>query len=834
MRSRRLAENATWQTSPQQKYRCDHLWNRVTSVLLRHPTALCTPTLAVQQPIDNDFQYQDLMCSTNTERDHLASYLCCVLFDSNLSGGGLHSVVCQDTMEPMFDKLQMAAFFIPISQVTDRLALLLTKGIPCKCYTRQTKKKRGIGMDEEEDSQTKELTKLKKKLASAKSPQLKKFITKEIHDIYHTQRTLYHWIACTLLGNYRHALPSSRPNRRSCRQFIYDEFVSSPVGGLARDLVKYCKSLVYFAVREYTVYALHELPGFRKQIHKSLFDVEHYERVVLDACNSFRVLLTSIQDWTNTQMIFGRIEQHFVSYRKNLQQFQRPFDSIFKDLTRVRTTIPLVPLNGHRQLIKSNNVDLTMGYTNDDQNSDDDEETEGFNPLEKQYTIRHLRAFATRDAIKKKNTMRKETSLNPFDYMPHDHVRFMHDVIHHHVIQSISTTLGYCLVDTLFWFMQPCIVGACLGIQYEVCERVLKLLSLLHQRVFSSGEGVTKRIYSETQKKSQIKNLAESEPYAYNVIQCCIDTIVRVSKFAVVGWLPSHYRHNQTRALQASYPELTGGIHDLATCLIYCKYCGKIDTKIRSFNDPESTSVPPNLSSDERSSSTSSASTMEVMPRLDESSYKSMFINLNAMASGRGGDSLRCYHKRRGVKEGCDENDLCRVSLLGRVIKLSNNALATLCPQCSFPMEYDPQQSAVTRKGTVCSFCTRELDQKRYTTKWAIMMELGFKPGQRSCRCSACDEPLTKSSSIFYYPFGLFLCSKCSIRQVVTDVRLYMANGEAAPGREGCLKLIVETIRQRKWERERSKVKQYRCYGYKTSKQWLNQVIERVTLLEDS
>ena len=223
-------------------------------------------------------------------------------------------------------------------------------------------------------------------------------------------------------------------------------------------------------------------------------------------------------------------------------------------------------------------------------------------------------------------------------------------------------------------------------------------------------------------------------------------------------------------------------------------------------------SVPPTTTSDDTCRDDVDVYTH---PRHHESIFCQMTSDLES-------DSIWCYHRRRGIKQDCERHELCRVSLLGRMVKY-HDMLVCLCPKCAFPMHYDPARCAVTPLGVVCSFCTREIDQARYTTRAQLQIELGVSAGK--CTCVGCDTVLSKSSSIYVYPFKLFLCSKCSSRNVSSAVDLAMITSTTDTNRDSIYNIIVHEITKRKQDREMWKQKRYACYGHKTKKQWLNQAV---------
>ncbi len=347
-------------------------------------------------------------------------------------------------------------------------------------------------------------------------------------------------------------------------------------------------------------------------------------------------------------------------------------------------------------------------------------------------------------------------------------------------------------------------MGAVFGISDEACDRASNLLKWMHERV-----------YSQRIKVEQMKNLATTEPYVYTLIHCCIVAIEESNKCLVVGNLPYHYRQAQLESLQKAYPELDGGVHELSTCLIYCKYCETLFVRVRTFDDPDSVCVPPTTSSDERTPSASGMTHVrrkqanktfhlnQQHPRQTETHYLKMYIDLNAMctttAAVNNNEWLECYRKRRGAKEGCKDNQLCRVSMLGRIIKFKD-MLIIMCPSCTF----DPSMCAYTSIGVVCSYCTKNIEQRKFKRKSQITVELGiFKdPTQKTCDCKGCGSTLSNASSMYIYPFGIVLCSSCHNELVELSVQLIMDNSDGEKNYDVVMKAIVDILAARRQDME--------------------------------
>ncbi len=834
MRSRRLAEYTTWSSSANQQFRIQYIKKRVLSVLLRHPTATIVPSLF---NLDYAREYHKLIKC----KDESYSYYAGIAWDSHIlsSVPGLQSyrqVVCPDTMDPMIDYVEKAGWFVSIGTIKDPLSRLFTKGLQCKCYTRRpavvTKAPKKSDKKDQIDVSNwgllnAKIRELDLSLSETCMPlQEKKATTQHLESLVNCRKAVCQLTACTLLGNYKHADPLSKPSLMDTRKFIYNEFViNDPVNfTFASSMIKTCWMMCRFVTREYTVYALRQLPNMRHAIHPSLFDVDEFERIVIEACDSFRVLfkknIQKVRHCSQWPSLFGLIEHHFTKHQKRLTQFKRSKDPINEDLVRLLTKYPLVPVPIHLLFKNDKGKMLNKMNENDEHIEDyecdeyDDDDDNGFNPVSMPYTARHQHIFRQIDDKKRKASIRKDHGIQLEKYMPVDHIQMVNELVKRHMAHQNIKDKTYTGIDTLFWFVTRHVMGQCFMIDGEVCDRVVRLLSLMHQRK-----------YGHRFKCEQVSNLQSTEPYVYTLIHACLIAIEETSLVLVMGNLPYHYREAQVENLTRVYPELKGGIHDMATCLIYCKYCETLFVRVRGFDDPKSACITPTANNEDRQL----ISATNTMARQDESHYLKMFIDLDAMSRTRSHpqqqqneDRIECYRKRRGAKEGCINHQLCRVSLLGRMVKFGDK-LIMMCPSCTFPMEYDSRLCAYTPEyGVVCSYCTRDRERLKFKTKKCVIAELGIQS-----QCIGCGIQLSKASSMYVYPMGIVLCSGCSVPQVSDAVSVCMENTALPKTRESLTRVVVQALSSLKKDRHMWHNKQFRMHGNQTWKQRHSQSISK-------
>ena len=826
-RSRQLADNVRWNNSPAFLFRVQELRSNTSCVLLRSTSALGIPLLCPMFepgiPI--------------TTAPHVSYYsavgLDATLFpvgDEEEEYDGYTHVICEHTLEPMFDKVHSAAFYEHISNVKDPLTQCISKCIKCKCRTRKSPAvwERKVKIPES----------LAKKYKTAKTDAIKKMYGKMIAKRNSLRNTFCSWVLCSLLGNYTHAHPSCRPAKAEIRKLLYEIFLHQKYPEFVDALMAKCGNLINFSIREYMVYAIADMPAFQSELEK-IFDVAKFKETVIQSMDGYRLyLLLQMQDetssiWKSISEPSARTEffeytcNYFKSCHDKLEHYYASIDSVEREFKVRRSKIPLAPLPKEVVALppllppppppaasdkteewdmfeseffalldenKTNNEDDVGGY------SDDDE----FDFTKDMYLQRHLDAFDAREKEKAKEQERKLRGINLSLFMPIRHIECMRWMVRSHIHSRSSVDLLYQPTDTLKWVITH---FRLFGIEKLAAARALRLVDLIQQ-----GH------YSAIEKTNQIRNLRDTEPYVYTLIQCCIDVVAQSSKVVYMAELPRHYWENQVIAIQNRF-EWTQRFNQLPinpTLFYYCSSCTSVFSLVRQF---DKTSEQINIPSDNPRSPASIVDDDD--NDHDEQNLKllpSSYLGMNGDLDDRT-NTRWCRTKRGTTSEMCKVKPLCCPSLLGRIIRFGDRLLC-LCTNCAFPMVYDSDRCGVAETGIICSKCTNLEESRRYKTKYDLMVQLGYPPGQETASCMKCAKVLKKTSSIYLYPFNILLCSKCSSSRLANAVDRAL---ETHGTKELMTNFIVDYIRTRDHKRSMYQCRKIAAYGYQTRNRWLAQ-----------
>jgi hypothetical protein len=460
MRSRQLADNVRWNNSPAFVYRVENLRQNVSDVLLRTTTALTIPGLYLP--------YED------------------VPFVGPLSYAGaidMDSRMWSSTMASM-----TAAFFEHIGRISDPLVQCISKCIKCKCRTRKSsavwKRKTNIPAG------------LSKKLHMASNETERKLYTSIIASRSHIYSTFSTWMLCSLLGNYQHSNPDTRLKNPKTRRFVYDLFQTEDHAPFVAELMSRCWNLNNFAIREYMVYAIRDMPAFERELN-TMFDVYVFEQQVIDAMDSYRAWFAnelenrqlvldmctySVHGVTSTGLsaFFDATKQHFETHHDNIKPYYASIPTVERELEvrRSQNEVPLIPLpvevlareqssssdagaaavdaceengRGYEELDDWAAVLDGVDSNGSTEWSDDDEDS--FDPNTDAYTQRHLDAFDARDREKMAQSQRKLRGIDFTKYMPALHIHHMREVVRKHVNKHVSS-LTYVQTDTLLFVIK--------------------------------------------------------------------------------------------------------------------------------------------------------------------------------------------------------------------------------------------------------------------------------------------------------------------------------------------------------------------------------------------
>lgn len=739
---------------------------------------------------------------------------------------GYARVVCEDTLEPLFDIIHSVAFFDHISTVSCPIVHIISKVVKNKCRIRKSPDvwDRKFNIPEN----------LAKKYKLAQKESVKKMYKRMIDKRTGIRPKLCNWVCCSLLGNYQHVDPNTRPNNTEKRKLIYNIFNSDIYPEFTATLMKRCGNLFNFAIREYMVYCVESMSAFHEELSK-LFDWNDFRTKVINAMSEYRMWFFNNNEINTKDNNDGSVInvpsnffeftcQHFKTAHESLHHYHASMFTVSCILKKKRPDIPLVELP---QEIKDEDqkidIEKTMleifDYQEQDNGEDEEEEEEeGWSdddtidltePMA--YKTRHLKAIDARDQERDVASERKVRGIVFSKYMPPLHIQVMNEMVKKHIYLHYRDLKPhpYVPTDTLFFVITYLRL---FGIDKPTAARSLRLMKLIQ-----AGK------LSDFRKVVLLTNLRNTAPYAYTLIQCCIEMIDRNLEIVVVAELPEHYWHNQIKAIQARFPWTitTNSLPIHPTFFYFCRHCKSVCVSLSRFDNTNTTSTSTTTTTSATHENGGGEQQQSTTKKKTQKAIVSSFLKMDGNIMDNTTNTKWCRENRGTRFKECKIDPLCCPSLLGRIIKYKRE-LICLCTKCGFCMSYIPTRCAVTSTGIVCAKCTAIEENKRYIDKYHLMLQLGYPEGQETASCAICPKStLRKTSSIYLYPFNVLLCSKCSSNWLARAVD--NAVGTKVNNKEELVKFIVDFIKARNIKRENFKCNRLSRYGGMTRNRWMSQ-----------
>lgn len=526
-------------------------------------------------------------------------------------------VICPRTIPPLQSRIIDLVFLQAINTVKDPVTKLLNKAVNQRCMIRKFGK---VSLD----------------------------VFKTSDEAMVTLRLL---LLTSLLGNYAHARPSSRPDSavrawlyKTFEGFYADEWKTS----FHLRLYTIAPHLMLFVLREYLVYALDDDPAL--QAHYNTFaDFAKFKSVVVQCMDEVRAWFASNvrnersalhaalwhanrppevsyvlkkPDWDEAHFFHVLNETILVKHHEALLKlsYKRPKDTIATLLHGMRAAIPMVRRPGY--------TELKQAEANDDMD-------------EEPVASREPDAVTTVD-------------LRPF--VPPQQLDALNKIADGAMATFKNTALA--LVRSLDAL-------ECCGVSYDSTQNVKRLI-----RDMQSG------IMNTKQYTQQLKSLQKMEPHAYNLVQALVELFREKQRVRILCTLPMRYMKNQLRALKERYGLKLNEPYVLKETIhfVYCPVCDSVYSLLRDF----------------------------------ASSYINNYgYGLRDAVVSYTTDKLYCKRSKVNHRGRCADQELAFIPLLGKMLHFQGKVII-MCPQpkCGMPMVLDSKRCVWTEYGPSCYDCT--------------------------------------------------------------------------------------------------------------------------------
>jgi hypothetical protein len=623
----------------------------------------------------------------------------------------------------MVSKALDISFLEPISTIKDPLARMIAKGVNQKCMIRMCDEKSLSVFEGSEEIMV----------------------------------TVRLWTLCSLLGNYSHARPSSRPDIQG-RKILYDwlwgyeagrdvvpeKYTQKPKKKLTKEEKKkrraelevaplspfirlqvLCPHFVLFCCREQLVYLLDDIPALRRHFD-TFSNFAQYRDIVVDCMDEIRHWFAShlklpcspLHAFLRGEGIGSYHEKEFFQVVRDIllcyhtrlgeMNYKRPNSNVMSVIRSLKSTkkkdaIPMVQMPGWVAPAEVN----PLGEEDDEEDEED---------------------------------QKVATAFDFSPYLPASHIKAVGEMIDSLLKKSLTPSqVFYCCLD---------IFAAC-GLSTEQVQLVKSVI-----------KGLQAGKVSKKQYEGQFRVLKRLLPHGYNLIQAAAELLREKQRVRVICTLPLDITQRQLQAARDRFGCKDGEYISDSLSFYFCPICDCIYSLLRDFN-------------------ASFANNYKYGLRDAAVDY-----------------TTRLPYCRRGKKNHrgeCGAQPLACIPLAGILLFYCNKRVM-ICPQpgCGMPMVLDPKQSIYNSASAACFDCTHKATHRR------VDYGLDFLT-----KCAKCDVSVPNPEKMFLYFKNVMMCNRCHKSYPALKNHLHdPAVRSRCRDRESVIKEIVGYCRERKKQRE--------------------------------
>jgi hypothetical protein len=551
------------------------------------------------------------------------SFRATVALDSILMKDDWHHIISYQTI-PCFDRsLMLMATCDQVATVKNTFAFIMSKTLPQKCMMRK----------------------------------FSIVCMKKLEKDAHLEEKIRQLLLCSLLGNYLHCTPSSRPcaaARRVLIEALHYKRKTTPKMVWFRSLFRQCGHLIGFALRDYLIYAVEDNPSLHDHM-KQLFDWDQFRSSVIHTMDRVR----SYFDFSvrvNRSPFAESLENTSPASQKALHAdlrtivepahdrllavcYKRYNHSVISALSSLRKKIPLFPLSSSSSSSSSDDMRIEKHTDSDSENEDEDD-----NPK------------AQADDEEEAEDDEEDEDLS--QYVSKQQYSVLNEVVQ----RLISVRVNVMARMVSFFVF--------LGVSEQMVGYVREVVHLLQD-----GSLTTRG------QERLMEQLASRDRHAYNLLHVASALLHERQRCCVLRQLPIHYFQNQLEAVQERFGMKVNGGKVLDTPLLFrfCQVCDRVYSLVRDFH----------------------------------SVYKNDYTwGLRDAVTDYSTMQVYCEDSKSNHRGKCGEKPLCAVPLLGQLLYFKGKTIL-LCPQkaCGLPMILDMNLCAFTDRGPACKDCTLKLSK---------------------------------------------------------------------------------------------------------------------------
>lgn len=568
---------------------------------------------------------------------------------------------------------------------------------------------------------------------------------------YKTCDTVKLILLCSMLGNYMHSDPSTRPSAKT-RAILYKILLTERTDPENHTwfmtILHKSPYLIEFAMRDFLVFHLDDDPALARHVN-SLWSYESFKLVVCKTMNMVRVKM-------HTHLLLAStLPQMCSDVTHALQPYHSALLSLSYRLPKSRSDI-LAHITSLRDKLP-----LSMQYT--DIKSEDEEiriqeaEEDAFilDSVQNELTELGMSTLNMNERGTQTESTENKESRQSIRILATAKVCLGKTVWERLVLWSttISTTRRDAFQEIVSLF--PLV-----GVSIRATQRITFMIEELRVGALNLGSLLV-----------AMRCLRGEEPYAYDILQIVIDLMKEKSRIRLLGTLPAHI----TQAQMKSHTTMLKGLEKTGYALydscdyVFCSVCNASYSMTRKFKS-------------------SYKKTYNYGYRDSICDYETGF--------------LYCWRNRANHIGKCSEVPLVRLPLFGLIYQHGTETIM-LCGLCGQVQCFDSDLCRYTDVGPACQKCCERMSCPEETEKTRLQ-----KVATSNITCLLCAVVIKNLSIAFYYADEVYLCQKHHSKSMMSCVFKAQGNStEKLSTKEVSTHLVEHYKALKLMRRDKQKVK---------------------------
>lgn len=582
----------------------------------------------------------------------------------------------------------------------------------------------------------------------------------------------------SMLGNYRHSTPSTRPvgdQRARLYDMLYDRESMQSHNKWFLYVLQHCPYLVEFTLRDYVLFSVTDDPAYERHV-ASLLDME-----------SYRVIMGKTMDMARVRLsLHLRLRTPLTEMCVDMTAALQPFHTVLLGLCyrQPKTTKEILSKITSLRTNKRYPVHLSVSLSDNDEEEEagDSEGGDG----------KDVDAEAAAAALAETGAEPTETAL--LDGSVHNitdaREKKQKTVAKYPTLSVALSVLGKRDYERLrLWVSR---VAPSRRDGFWLLLRLLPLIGVTAAAAHKLGvvlEEFRVGSLNEEVLPKQMRAIQDEDPRAYDALCIMVDLFKLYTRVTLVCKLPAYMINAQLASTQNVFPDLVGtpyGVYDSSE-FVYCAVCSCMYSMVRAHP-------------------------------LHFQRNKTYRYGLRDPKVDYDTDFIYCRSARRNVIGCCDDVPLLRFSLFGLMLQHEGDHIM-LCPQpsCGAPMQLDTKHCAFTQYGPACSMCTEELGSSELNERKRLD---SMESSERACHL--CGVKIKQAASAYCYSEGVYLCARHHCRYIVTGM-MAAERSKGWPITPEEARLLLQALSKRmkseriersqgKWKRDLAHQKLARCH----------------------